>query len=82
MKCRHVLLLDTSGSFKLAIRLPTKDYRPRLRDRKENDTLYRLRHPERVKQSKRNWQQNNKDHFNRWCRKWRNNMPEEKKRTV
>ena len=29
MKCSHVLLRDTSGSFILAIRLPSKDYKHR-----------------------------------------------------
>jgi hypothetical protein len=30
--CRHVVLMDTSGSFTLAIKLPRQDYRPRPAD--------------------------------------------------
>ena len=42
--CGHVLLMDTAGCFRLAIRLPTKDYRPRPRPRpREKDRKQYLR---------------------------------------
>jgi hypothetical protein len=65
MKCRHVLLQDTSGSFKLAIRLPTKDYQPKI---------------DKHKQAQKKWRDKpeNKEWFNNYRRKWRKNLPFEK----
>jgi hypothetical protein len=51
MKCGHVLLRDTSGSFTLAIRLPTKDYQPR--------QSYKQRHRVYLKK----WRIKNKQHL-------------------
>ena len=63
MKCRHVLLMDTSGSFTLGIKL--------LLTKQEIDRRYRERHPDRVKQARRNWRNRNKQHRLEYQREYR-----------
>jgi hypothetical protein len=64
-KCGHLLLKDTMGNFYLGIRLPTREYRP----------------TEAHHRAQKKWRDNkdNKEHFNKWRRKWRKNLPKEKK---
>jgi predicted RNA-binding protein with RPS1 domain len=65
MKCRqHVILQDTAGCFKLAIRI-SREYRP----------------TEAHHRAQKKWRDNkdNKEHFNKRRRKWRKNLPKEKK---
>jgi hypothetical protein len=80
-KKQRVQLMDTRINFSMAIKLPTKDYKPKRKTltKSEMNKRYRERHPDRVYQQNKKWRLNNKEKFNEIQRKWRNALPIEVK---
>jgi len=82
--CRHVVLLDTAGCFKLAIRLPTKDYKPRPKQdrykhgRKQYFREYQKRPEVRQRHRilTREWKKKNPEKVKQSRKKWTKKNPD------